>query len=187
MCVHSSWAPLPFVLTFCIAFNPGEGCISLTVLEDSLGWEIPQTWHELSTNPKHLYSQRFHGSLGSLGSEWSGMPLGEILHLLAKVWLEFLFYFLFCGAVTLILCFTSSVAAAGNKMFMEKGYDIKIWCSGQSCQELKHNFHLPSAMPWMPNDFQIIFSRNSDIQSGWQGASRFLEVLITESRNSFWK
>lgn len=72
------------------------------------------------------------------------MPLEEILHLLAGVWLEFLFYFfyfLFYRAVTLILCFTSS------KKQNIYGYknDIKIWCSGQSCQELKYHFQLPSA------------------------------------------
>lgn len=50
------------------------------------------------------------------------MPFEGVLHLLAEIFLEFLFYFLFYGAVTVILCFTSS----RKENVMEKGYDIKI-------------------------------------------------------------
>lgn len=137
---YVSTAPeLPFLLCllFVLHLIQGKAASLSQVLEDLLGWEIPQMWQEFSIYSKHFFSLRFHGILGSLGSEWSGMPLEEILHLLAEIWLEFLFYFLFYRAVN----WSCVSPQAENK----KDYDIKIWCSGQSCQELKHYFQLLSA------------------------------------------
>lgn len=152
ICVHSSWAPLPSVLAFCVALIPEEGCISLTEpggltgLRDSsdVAWALYK--FQTLIFPKISW----HSWKSGLWVEWNAFRGNITCPSWGLAGVSFLLFFTFYSIG--LLHWSCVSPQAGNKTFMEKGYDLKIWCSGQSCQKLKHYFQLPSA-----NDFHPFF------------------------------